>query len=237
MTRSDFVWSGSVIIFGITAGTTCHDRPYLSFSQPQGPSSTALRELAPEVIDFGLRLAANLQRDRLAEFEIRTTIQSRECLSLDFEFNNHDRARLFVVNLLSGLGVSADFSDLGILEDRAIEFCRFLGLRVEPQARRDLVFGDGIVMFSLRSIYSVISPQISFELLHGAAPAHAHAVAVCVEGFASRPRSHCEVPSVTVNFVLPPGSSSKVNVECISSGQFTFGPDDASCRPFHRKTN
>jgi len=38
MTRSDFVESGSVIIFGIAAGTTCHDSPYLSFNQPQGPS-------------------------------------------------------------------------------------------------------------------------------------------------------------------------------------------------------
>ena len=39
MTRSDFLGSGSVIIFGILAGTTYHDTPYLSLSQPHGPSS------------------------------------------------------------------------------------------------------------------------------------------------------------------------------------------------------
>jgi hypothetical protein len=38
MTRADFLASGSVIIFGMADGTTCHDRPNLSFSQPQGPS-------------------------------------------------------------------------------------------------------------------------------------------------------------------------------------------------------
>ena len=38
MTRADFLASGSVIIFGIADGTTCQDRPNLSFSQPQGPS-------------------------------------------------------------------------------------------------------------------------------------------------------------------------------------------------------
>jgi len=36
--RSDFELSASVIICGKTDGTTCHETPYLSFSQPQGPS-------------------------------------------------------------------------------------------------------------------------------------------------------------------------------------------------------
>lgn len=34
-----FAPSGSVTIPGSTSGTTCQESPYLSFSQPQGPSS------------------------------------------------------------------------------------------------------------------------------------------------------------------------------------------------------
>src|SRR5512135_1533024 len=38
MTRSDFAASASVIICGSTDGTICQDKPYLSLSQPHGPS-------------------------------------------------------------------------------------------------------------------------------------------------------------------------------------------------------
>jgi hypothetical protein len=38
ITRADFAGSGSAIMRGTALGTTCQDRPNLSFSQPQGPS-------------------------------------------------------------------------------------------------------------------------------------------------------------------------------------------------------
>src|SRR6202008_3784496 len=98
--------------------------------------------LAPEIIDISLCLATDLQRDRLAEFEVRTAIQGAECLSLDFEFNDHDRTGRLVMDLLPGLGVAADLAYFGILEDRTIEFRRFFGLGIEPQAGRDLLLGD-----------------------------------------------------------------------------------------------
>jgi hypothetical protein len=44
------------------------------------------------------------------------------------------------VDLLPGFGVTADFADLRILENRAVEICGFLGLRVEPQTRGDIAY-------------------------------------------------------------------------------------------------
>src|SRR3974390_1809346 len=38
MTRLGFAGSGSLYMRGMHAGTTCQERPNLSFSQPQGPS-------------------------------------------------------------------------------------------------------------------------------------------------------------------------------------------------------
>src|SRR6266498_1798305 len=39
MTLFDFAGSGSLSISPKTLGLICHDNPYLSFSQPQGPCS------------------------------------------------------------------------------------------------------------------------------------------------------------------------------------------------------
>src|SRR5687767_16007647 len=39
MTLFDLAGSGSLSISPNTVGLTCHDNPYLSFSQPHGPSS------------------------------------------------------------------------------------------------------------------------------------------------------------------------------------------------------
>ena len=45
VTRCDFWASASASISGSTVGTTCQETPYLSFSQPQGPSSPPLPSL------------------------------------------------------------------------------------------------------------------------------------------------------------------------------------------------
>src|SRR5262245_55925542 len=136
MTRSDFLESGSVIIFGILAGTTCHDTVFIL--EPAAWSFfTVLGQLAPEVIDLGLRLAAYLQRYRLVELEVRAAVQRGECLSLDLEFDNHHRTGWLVMNITPRFGVAADLAELRVLEDRAIELCRLLGFGVEPETRCD----------------------------------------------------------------------------------------------------
>jgi hypothetical protein len=42
------------------------------------------------------------------------------------------------VNLESLFSIAADFSDLGILEHGSVKFRRLFGLRIKPQAGRDL---------------------------------------------------------------------------------------------------
>src|SRR6266568_8365521 len=46
MTLCPFSGSGSVSISSSTIGTTCHDRPYLSFSQPHCPPSPPMDSLS-----------------------------------------------------------------------------------------------------------------------------------------------------------------------------------------------
>src|SRR5262249_2295879 len=65
-------------------------------------------------------------------------VQRQEFLPFDFELHGHDRSGLLAVNLESLFSVAADFSDLGILEHGSIKLRRLFGLRIEPQAGRDL---------------------------------------------------------------------------------------------------
>ena len=74
-------------------------------------------ELAPVIVDFSLGLTPHLERDRFVEFEVRTAVQRRECLSVDLEFHDHDRSGLLAVDLLPGLGITADLADLRVLEN------------------------------------------------------------------------------------------------------------------------
>src|SRR5262249_22913267 len=103
-----------------------------------GSLFTVLCELAPEVVDLLLGFAVDLERHRLVKLEMRAAVESQEFLPFDFELHGHDRSGLLPVNLESLFSVAADFSDRGILEDGGIKFRRLLGLRIEPQAGRDL---------------------------------------------------------------------------------------------------
>ena len=82
MTRSDFSGSGSISMSGRTAGTTCHERPQLSFNQPQGPSSPPSPSLAQKW-SILLRRAMHLERDGLVELEVRAAVQSDEGLTFE----------------------------------------------------------------------------------------------------------------------------------------------------------
>src|SRR5262249_39861992 len=97
---------------------------------------------APEVVDLLLRFTGHLERHRLVELEMRAAVERQEFLPFDFELHGHHRSRLLAVNLESLFSIAADFSDLGVLEDGSIKFCRLFGLRIEPQAGRDLLCGE-----------------------------------------------------------------------------------------------
>ncbi len=58
MTRFDFSGSLSCNISINAEGTTCHDNPNLSLSQPHWPL-TAVGQLFPQVVDFHLRFAVH----------------------------------------------------------------------------------------------------------------------------------------------------------------------------------
>src|SRR5499427_7753100 len=99
---------------------------------------TVLCQRAPEVVDLLLRFTGHLERHRLVELEMRAAVERQEVLPFDFELHGHHRSRLLAVNLEALFAIAADLSDFGILEDGSIKFCRLFGLRIEPQAGRDL---------------------------------------------------------------------------------------------------
>jgi hypothetical protein len=75
--------------------------------------------------------AIDLERNRVRVFEPRAAVQRHEALAGQREVNHQHRAGL------SGRaidGVLLDVFDLGIRQQRNVEFRGFLGLAVEPQA-------------------------------------------------------------------------------------------------------
>src|SRR4029077_12185156 len=103
----------------------------------------ALRQPAPEMIDLRLCRAGNLERDRLVELEMRAAVERGKGLAVDLKLDNHDGTGFLAVHLTARLAVTADVLDARVLEHRDIEIRRLLGLRIEPQARRDLLLGLG----------------------------------------------------------------------------------------------
>ena len=107
MTRCAFSVSGSLRSLGSAVGVICHDTPYLSLSQPHGPSSPPSARLSQYESTSSLGLAAHLERDSLAEGEVRATVQRDEELTVEFELDRHHgprrRAPRSVVRDLSDL--------------------------------------------------------------------------------------------------------------------------------------
>ena len=63
---------------------------------------------------------------------MRSAIERGEGLTVEFEFDGQDRARLLGMDLASGLGVAADLIDPRIAKDAGVKARRFLGLGIEP---------------------------------------------------------------------------------------------------------
>ena len=84
---------GVVHHFVQPSGTTCHERPYLSFSQPHWPSSPPSAELGPVVVDLVLVGAVDQQRDRLVEGELRTAVDRGELLAVEHEVDGEHACR------------------------------------------------------------------------------------------------------------------------------------------------
>ncbi|MNI68665.1 hypothetical protein D3C73_1243740 [compost metagenome] len=92
-------------------------------------------QASPEVVDFFLGLAVDLERDRFVEDEVRATVKTRERLPIEFETDRHDRTDFPAVELLPGLAVVSDGGDFRVIEDRTVKLCGLFGLTIEPEAR------------------------------------------------------------------------------------------------------
>src|SRR5439155_25252464 len=90
-------------------------------------------ELLPKPVHFRLGLAAHDKRDGLGEFELRATVERHEVLSLELEFNGHDRAGRPARYLFALFVIAGNFPDPGIFENGGVEPYRLLGLVIEPQ--------------------------------------------------------------------------------------------------------
>src|SRR2546430_14536469 len=112
MTLPAFLGSLSASISLRMVGVICHDRPYLSLSQPHTLSSPPSESFFPEHVHFFLRLAADSKRDGLCEFELGTTVQRYKFLSIDLELHGHHSPRGPLVNLISLFSITRDFSNI-----------------------------------------------------------------------------------------------------------------------------
>jgi hypothetical protein len=73
---------------------------------------------------------------------MRPAVERGESLAFEFEFDGEYRAGRLAMDVAPGFGVAADLIDARILKDRGIEIRRLLGLCIEPQTWRDLLFAD-----------------------------------------------------------------------------------------------
>jgi hypothetical protein len=135
MTRLAFSGSGSFSSSPRARGTTCHETPNLSVSQPQGPFSPPLGELLPELVHLLLGLAVDEQRDSLRERERGAAVQRHELLAGQLEGRRHQGA----LRPRTGRAVAARAEDPRAVEDRGVEVDRLLGAVVERQERGDLL--------------------------------------------------------------------------------------------------
>ena len=137
MARCARSWSGSFSISAMPPGATCQDRPYLSFSQPHGPSSPPSESLVPVVVDLVLVGAVDQQRDGLAEGELGTAVDRDVLLAVELELDRQHGAG----RSRAGLVVVGDVLDLRVREHRAVELGGVLALGVEPEVGGDLGHG------------------------------------------------------------------------------------------------
>src|SRR5215213_6379390 len=93
----------------------------------------ALGQDGPVPVDLLLRLAVDLQGDRLVEGEPRAAVEREEGLAVELEGDRHDGPGL----ARAGVAVVRDLDDARVREHRRVEARGLLALGVEPQARSD----------------------------------------------------------------------------------------------------
>ena len=212
MTRSRASPLDCEIRCGNADGTTCQDNPYLSLSQPQGPSW-------PPSLSFSQKWSISSWLSRMTWNEIASEnlncgppLSAVKVLFFEFERDHHDRPRLLAVHILAGVAVAADLFDPRIGEDGRVEIRCFFGLSVEPQTRCHLLgearhgnsfheaaaplFRAGEV-----SLESLNVPPQPPRMLSRAASKVCRSSSVALSG-----------DQTSVTLVLPPGCSSKVTV-------------------------
>jgi hypothetical protein len=116
--------SGSLSISTILLGTTCLDR-------------TTCGKFFPIIIHLFLGLTFELERNRFREAELRSCIESREALALQFKHHGQHCSLTSTMNLVSFPGVMRNLRDPRIFEDGNVIICSVFGLTVEPKAGRD----------------------------------------------------------------------------------------------------
>ena len=114
-------------------GTTCHDSPKRSFSQPHGPSLPPSDSLLPVVVDLGLVLAGDREGNGLVERELRPAVDRDEALAVELELDGHHHAG----RSRPGVGVMHHADDARVLEYGDVEVRGRFGLVVEPEVRGD----------------------------------------------------------------------------------------------------
>lgn len=88
---------------------------------------------SPEQGDPATTFAGHLERDRLAELEVRPAIEGRELLTLNLDLDGHDRSFGAAMNLEAFLAVAADPADPCVGEHRDVKTGGLLGgFAVEP---------------------------------------------------------------------------------------------------------
>src|SRR5262249_3453321 len=98
--------------------------------QPAALDLAAARgQLVPVVVDLGLVLAVDHERDGLGETVHRPAVQGREGLAVELESHRHDAA----LRTRAAVAVAGNGLDPRVPEDRDVEIGRLLGLAVEPQ--------------------------------------------------------------------------------------------------------
>jgi len=89
------------------------------------------------VIDLLLRVAENLQRNRLVELECRPGVEGAEQHAFEFEFDGHHRAGLASVHVLADVWITRDLVDFRVRKSTDVMRGGFFGLMVEPEAGAD----------------------------------------------------------------------------------------------------
>ena len=92
-------------------------------------------ERRPVAVDLLLVVAADGQRDRLVELELRSAVEHREGATVELEGHRHHGAGLARPRLAE----LRDVGDPRVREERAVELRRLLSLGVEPKPGADLV--------------------------------------------------------------------------------------------------